>query len=119
MNKNYITMISRQQAMSMTITQEEYDFLLEYFWNSIYSQFISDCIQPVYDEATGNFDYTARLTLSEIYSRFRIWFRATIPGFRVPERRMVREELISRWGHMNYNFWPGIGLVSDITNLNS
>lgn len=39
-------MIRRQVANSM-ITQEDCDLLREYFWDNIYSQFISDCIQPL------------------------------------------------------------------------
>jgi phage/plasmid-associated DNA primase len=86
----------------------------EAYWrdNDVYAQFAADSIQEVYVEATGNRDAGARVTLSEIYSEFKIWFRDAFPGNKVPERSVVRAELSSRWGRMHGNAWHGIRIMA-------
>lgn len=85
----------------------------ESYWrdNDVYSQFVSDNVQEVYNES-GHKDGSARVTLSEIYSEFKIWFRDACPGTKVPERSVVRNELSSRWGHITGNAWHGIRLIT-------
>lgn len=105
-------MISRQNYATIFVTREEFNDLLEDYWDDIYDHFICDCIQPAYT-VTGAPDITARLKLSDIYTRFKRWFRINFPGFRTPERSAVRSVLTTRWGHMIYNAWPGIQLITD------
>jgi phage/plasmid-associated DNA primase len=85
----------------------------EAYWrdNDVYAQFAADTIQEVYTEA-GDRDAAARVTLSEIYAEFKIWFRDAFPGTKVPERSVVRTELSSRWGRMHGNAWHGIRIVT-------
>lgn len=85
----------------------------EAYWrdNDIYAQFAADTIQEVYTEA-GDRDAAARITLSEIYSEFKVWFRDAFPGTKVPERSVVRSELSSRWGRMYGNAWHGIRILA-------
>lgn len=84
----------------------------EAYWrdNDVYAQFAADTIQEVYTEA-GDRDAGARVTLSEIYSEFKVWFRDAFPGNKVPERSIVRTELSSRWGRMHGNAWHGIRII--------
>ena len=84
----------------------------EAYWrdNDVYAQFAADTIQEVYD-AAGNRDPSARITLSEVYGEFKIWFRDAFPGTKVPERTVVRTELTSRWGRMHGNAWHGIRIA--------
>lgn len=86
----------------------------ESYWrdNDVYAQFAADNIQEVFD-ANGNRDSSARITLSEIYAEFKMWYRDTFPGQKVLERTVVRTELTSRWGRMHGNAWHGIRLVSN------
>jgi phage/plasmid-associated DNA primase len=90
----------------------------EAYWrdNDVYAQFASDTIQEVYTEA-GDRDGGARITLSEIYSEFKVWFRDAFPGTKVPERSIVRTELTSRWGRMQGNAWHGIRIMTTETNV--
>jgi phage/plasmid-associated DNA primase len=85
----------------------------EAYWrdNDVYAQFAADTIQEVYTEA-GDRDGSARVTLSEVYSEFKIWFRDTFPGTKVPERTVVRGELTTRWGRMQGNSWHGIRIMA-------
>lgn len=85
----------------------------EAYWtdNDVYAQFAADTIQEVYSE-DGTRDSTARITLSEIYSEFKSWFRDAFPGTKVPERSIVRGELSSRWGRMHGNAWHGIRIIA-------
>lgn len=84
------------------------------YWrdNDVYAQFVADNVQEVYTEK-GDRDGAARVTLSEIYSEFKTWFRDAFPGNKVPERQIVRSELSTRWGRMTGNFWNGIRLISN------
>jgi len=86
----------------------------EAYWrdNDVYAQFAADTIQEVYTEG-GDRDAGARVTLSEIYSEFKIWFRDAFPGTKVPERSIVRTELSSRWGRMHGNAWHGIRIMTN------
>ena len=86
----------------------------EAYWrdNDVYAQFAADTIQEVYSQA-GDRDAGARVTLSEIYSEFKVWFRDAFPGNKVPERSIVRTELSSRWGRMHGNAWHGIRIITN------
>lgn len=91
----------------------------EAYWrdNDVYAQFAADTIQEVYiDTPEGKIrDSNARVTLSEVYSEFKLWFRDTFPGTKVPERTIVRSELSSRWGRINSNSWYGIRIITGDT----
>lgn len=86
----------------------------EAYWrdNDVYAQFAADTIQEVYTEG-GYRDAGARVTLSEIYSEFKLWFRDAFPGTKIPERSTVRTELSSRWGRMHCNAWHGIRIITN------
>lgn len=87
----------------------------ESYWrdNDVYAQFTADNIQEVFNE-NGVRDRGARISLSEIYSEFKVWFRDSFPGSKVPERALVRSELSSRWGKMeNGNAWYGIRIITN------
>lgn len=85
----------------------------EAYWkdNDVYAQFAADSIAEVYNEANER-DAKARVTLSEIYSEFKLWFRDSFPGTKIPERSIVKTELSSRWGRMQGNAWHGIRLIN-------
>lgn len=84
------------------------------YWkdNDVYAAFCADTIAEVYTE-TGERDTGARVTLSDIYAEFKIWFRDSFPGTKVPERPIVKNELSSRWGRMQGNAWYGIRIISN------
>lgn len=84
----------------------------EKYWreNDVYAQFAADVVQDVYTSA-GDRDSNAKVTLSEIYTEFKTWFRDSFPGTKVPSRSDVRAELSSRWGRMHGTSWHGIRIV--------
>jgi hypothetical protein len=86
----------------------------ESYWrdNDVYAQFAADNIQEVYTPG-GDRDSSARVTLTEIYTEFKIWFRDAFPGTKPPERSIVRTELSSRWGRMHGNAWHGIRIITN------
>lgn len=91
----------------VTQTTEEY-------WknNDVYAQFTADSIQEVFTD-NGHRDAASRVTLTEVYSEFKAWFKDAFPGNKVPERSVVRTELSSRWGRMQQgNAWHGISITS-------
>ena len=83
----------------------------EQYWkdNDIYSQFAQEHIREMYldDEKTQR-DMTAKATLSEIYTEFKAWYKNSFPGFKIPERPVVKTEFSNRWGRMSSNGWFGI-----------
>lgn len=90
----------------------------EAYWreNDVYAQFAADTIQEVYTPSTDGCqvrDSAARVTLSEIYTEFKLWFRDAFPGTKVPERPFVRAELSARWGRMYGNAWHGIRIMNN------
>ena len=87
----------------------------EAYWrdNDVYAQFAADTIVEVFVKDTNERDANARATLSEIYARFKDWFRDAFPGNKVPERGIVRSELQGRWGAMRGNAWYGIRVIDD------
>jgi phage/plasmid-associated DNA primase len=86
----------------------------ETYWrdNDIYAQFAGDMIKEVFTEK-GDRDPTARATLAEIYTEFKVWFKDTFPQMKIPERPIVRAELCSRWGKMLGNAWHGIRILAN------
>ncbi|EQD71007.1 D5 family NTPase, partial [mine drainage metagenome] len=78
------------------------------YWKStdIYSQFISDCI---------TLDDGSELSLTKIYNAFKDWFRDTNPSVKVPERQLLRTDLIARLGLMENGGWKGMRLNENDT----
>lgn len=98
------------------------DRTTENYWkeNDIYAQFISECIKEAID-INGKTDLAVKITLSEIYSEFKIWHKEAYPSSKIPERSIVRTELSRRWGKMQGNSWHGIriSLEGDSNDLTS
>lgn len=82
------------------------------YWrdNDIYAQFAAETITEVW-KPDGTKDENVRVTLSEIYSQFKSWYKEAVPGEKVPQRQAVRSELVSRWGPLHGNSWHGIRLT--------
>lgn len=73
------------------------------YWNNndFYSQFIKDTIEIVPNE-------NVRVTLTELYSKFKVWFSNSFPGIKIPERPIFQNEIISKLGKLRNNSWYGI-----------
>jgi P4 family phage/plasmid primase-like protien len=67
--------------------------------NDSYRQFIEECIFE---------DVTKSLSLSELYSQFREWFRESLPHHTVPIKNEVDEYFSKIWGESNRSkVWKG------------
>lgn len=84
------------------------------YWreNDMYAQFAMDTIQEVF-LPDGSRDVNSRVTLSDIYTEFKTWFKDTFPGTKIPDRSAVKAELSARWGRMQGNGWNGIRIISN------
>jgi phage/plasmid-associated DNA primase len=87
------------------------------YWNEndIYLQFINENIARAYkggndspDGKDGVVDEEAKLTISEVYSRFRDWFKENFQGIKCPDRPLVKGELEQRMGKTYKRAWRGI-----------
>jgi phage/plasmid-associated DNA primase len=66
--------------------------------NDIYRQFIEEFIAE---------DAGASITLTEVYSLFKDWFRESLPGHTVPVKNEVEDYLSRAWGTPTNKKWKG------------
>ena len=66
--------------------------------NNVFLQFIKDMIID---------DENSSISIMEIYTHFREWFRNNLPAQVVPVKLEMQEDLIHRWGAMKGNKWKG------------
>jgi putative DNA primase/helicase len=80
----------------------------ENYWkdNDVYAQFAADCI------IVSN-DKNAKVPFSEMYSKFRIWWKDSFDGVKVPEKPLIKRDLQARFGHLVGKYFLGISLVED------
>lgn len=88
------------------------------YWreNDIYAEFTQDCIRPVLD-ANGQPSPYDKVSLHEVYTAFRKWYRDTYPSARMLDRSIVRSNLVASWGNLRQNFWFGIKIVDPDDDL--
>lgn len=76
------------------------------YWDDVdvYSNFINSCIIINPNESSTS------VTMGELYTVFKAWFRNSYPGLKIPELPIVRQELIlsSRLGPQTNKRWTGI-----------
>jgi phage/plasmid-associated DNA primase len=83
------------------------------YWveNDVYAQFAAECIRPAtiigLDGLEGR-DPNVKMSLTEVYREFKQWHRSNRPNSKVPERIIVRGELVGRWGPLHGESWFGI-----------
>jgi P4 family phage/plasmid primase-like protien len=77
--------------------------------NDSYQQFVEECIIM---------DKTAAINLSEIYNRFKDWFKESFPGQALPTKGEVKEYYVKSWGEPVKGFWKGkrLSLIEDEIN---
>lgn len=90
---------------------EQVSVRTEAYWrdNDIYSLFAINNVEPVYNQ--GKPDSQSRVTLNEIYTSFQYWYRDTFPGYPIPDKLLLRNELTKRWGPLFKNAWHGLRLI--------
>lgn len=78
----------------------------EYYRQSnFYKEFMDETI--VSDEDSS-------VSLTEIFERFKEWFKFTMPGTKMPDRGAVRHALLTKWGKPTKgNKWEGYKLKDD------
>lgn len=88
------------------------------YWreNDIYQQFTEENIK-IARTPDGKQDANAKVRLVDIYTRFKEWYRQNFNGSKAPDRSVVKNELIKRWGRMASSGWCGIELVEIMANV--
>lgn len=80
----------------------------EQYWrdNDIYSQFIADTIittDNIYD----------KLTIRQIYEKFKDWYRESFPNSKIPSLNDVKPRFIEKFGKINGSSWFGLKFIDD------
>lgn len=100
----YVSEGLREPEIVKEVTQE-------YFQNNdIYQQFIGECITVATND-NGERDMNASVTHTEIYREFKVWYKESFPGDKIPASGTVKTELIAKLGKQYRARWHGIRLV--------
>ena len=75
--------------------------------NDVYRQFLEECIIK---------DTKAHITITELYSEFKDWFRDSLPGQKVPIKNDVKEYFTRQWGNYSRK-WKGYRIHTMQDNL--
>jgi phage/plasmid-associated DNA primase len=94
---------------SVTLYTEEY-------WknNDVYGLFISERIVEVFLDGTEQKDINCTITLSEILTEFKAFFKISYPNDPVPGRDIIRVNFISRLGPYPRLGWQGLSLQGGV-----
>lgn len=86
------------------------------YWrdNDIYAHFCADKIARVFINGDENKpDKSAKVTLNELYSSFKTWYKDSMSTSKVPDRQLFKSEIVIRWGKPSNNCWYGIRILDD------
>lgn len=80
----------------------------EDYWrdNDVYAQFAGDCVVVTNDK-------NSKVSFAEMYAKFRIWWKDSFDGVKVPEKPLIKRDLQSRWGRLVGKYFLGISLIED------
>ena len=96
------------------------------YWNEndIYLQFINENIERAYkilpnwpEGKEKPVDKEAKITISQMYSRFRDWFRECFTHIKCPDRPIFKGELEQRMGKTYRRAWNGIKFKIEIAQI--
>lgn len=107
--KAYITEGLTQPECVLSVTKK--------YWenNDPYLQYVKECLEAVFCAGSQPgekvLDVNSKLTLSQIYSNFKPWYKNTFPGEkRIPSQNMLRKQLQVHLGESNTSIWNGVKL---------
>ena len=79
--------------------------------NDIYRQFVDECVST---------DKKSVLSLTELYTQFKDWFKDSLPHNSIPIKNEVKEYFIRLWGDPEPGFkWNGYRIVTMADNIAS
>lgn len=90
----------------------------------IYQTFAAECIERAIvpgsatpENPLGVQDVNAKLTLQEMFSEFKLWFKENCPSEEIPQREDFCEEMELRWGKMRGNGWYGVRTIRNVVDI--
>lgn len=107
------------QPKLVTTSTEEY-------WqeNDVYMQFINENIERAYkivpnwpENQKKPVDEDAKISIANIYTRFKDWHREVFTDLKCPGRPIVKTELEQRMGQTKSRVWRGIKFKFDMANV--
>lgn len=96
------------------------------YWeeHDIYLHFKRECIETVIipgskspENPNGVPNPNVKLSVSDVYTTFRLWMKDTYPDIKVPNNPAMRYELTQRWGKSINNEWAGIKIKQGLADV--
>ena len=96
------------------------------YWseNDMYQLFTEECIckavKPgsITDEnPEGERDSEAHMTLTEVFTEFKFWYKETYPGVQPIKRDTLKYEMEQRWGKIPRGGWRGVKVKQTMANV--
>lgn len=114
--KEYYPIYAREKLIDPPVIAEH----TSRYWkeNDVYEQYISDRICQAKTE-TGEIDGRCALTLTQIFNDFKLFFHENYPSAVVPDRKVVKNNLVSRFGVLKGRAWHGIQFQRSLVDLPS
>jgi len=84
----------------------------ENYWanNDLYSHFLVDTVEEIRDK-TGNYDQAHHVTVSDLYSEFKLWYKESIPNGRIPTRDAFKDAISKKWHTPVGPHWFGVKII--------
>lgn len=78
------------------------------YWeeNDIYGKFETDCVAKAVT-IEGEIDLEQKITMNDLYTEFKTWFRSSYPTSKLPNRDIVRAAYQKKWGRVGIEGWVG------------
>lgn len=113
MYSKYIKEGLKEPELVLASTKEYWDE------NDMYKQFIDENLTKAYKEDGKTIDEESKITLSELYTRFREWFRECFPGLKCPDRPLLKSEMVtkSRLGKTYRRAWRGYKFKVNVVDI--
>lgn len=90
----------------------------EEYWknNDVYGLFISEKVVEVYLDNTNQLDTSCTITMTELVTEFKLFFRNSYPSENPPNRDIIRINFVNRWGPYPARGWVGKSLIGGVND---
>jgi hypothetical protein len=91
------------------------DVVTQKYWEEkdIYYQYTLDNIESVPKDSP--YYNENKLDVNQVYISFKLWYKESFPGSKIPDKPKVRSNFVRRWGNPEGGWWKGVKMRSQTT----